>query len=294
MTNSSTAAQTSSADRQVTTVTPQSIEFSPSRNRSAQQRFTKRVRAVAWAALPALTFVLILCAWALATALLEIPSYLLPGPFEVFDRLFADSDLLWRNGLQTMTVIAIGFCLTVLIAIPLGLLIALSPLAKRTVYPPVMLLQLVPKIAIAPLLLVWLGFGMENKVLLVILISFFPLVLASVSGFSILDDRLLYLTSSMGASGWQTFWYLRFPAALPIIFAGIKTSATIAITAALVAEFIGSNSGLGFVLLRASGTLDTQMIFAVLVVLTGIGIGVNYLVEFIEWLLTPWQRAKTT
>src|SRR5437016_4708337 len=111
----------------------------------------------------------------------------------------------------------------------------LSPLAKQLVYPPIVLMQLVPKIAVAPLFLVWLGFGIESKVLLTVLMTFFPLLLASISGFQILDDRLLYLTKSMGATRWQTFRYLRFPAALPVIFSGIKTSATIAATAAIVA-----------------------------------------------------------
>ena len=150
-----------------------------------------------------------------------------------------------------------------------------------------MLMQLVPKIAVAPLFLVWLGFGIESKVLLTVLMTFFPLLLASISGFQILDDRLLYLTQSMGATRWQTFRYLRFPAALPVIFSGIKTSATIAATAAIVAEFVGANKGLGYVLLRGTSTMDIELIFAVLVVLTIIGIAINYLVEFSEWAMTP-------
>jgi len=153
-------------------------------------------------------------------------------------------------------------------------------------------MQLVPKIAVAPLFLVWLGFGIESKVLLTVLMTFFPLLLASISGFQILDDRLLYLTQSMGATRWQTFRYLRFPAALPVIFSGIKTSATIAATAAIVAEFVGSNRGLGYVLLRGTSTMDIELTFAVLVLLTLIGILINYVVEFSEWLMTPWQRQK--
>ncbi len=154
-----------------------------------------------------------------------------------------------------------------------------------------MLLQLVPKIAVAPLFLVWLGFGIESKVLLTVLMTFFPLLIASISGFQILDERYLYLTKSMGASTWQTFRYLRVPSALPVIFAGVKTSATIAATAAIVAEFVGANAGLGYVLLRGTSTMDLELTFAVLVVLTIIGIVINYAVEFAEWAMTPWQRA---
>ena len=210
-----------------------------------------------------------------------------------FGRLFTDFDLLWRNAGVTITEVVLGFGISIVIAIPLGLLIALSRLAKQIVYPPIIFMQLIPKIAIAPLFIVWLGLGIESKVLLTLLLTFFPLLISSISGFQILDDRLLYLTRSMGASRWQTFRYLRFPAALPVIFSGLKTSATIAVTAAIVAEFVGANTGLGYVLVRATSNLDTTLVFAVLVVLTVIGIALNYIVEFAEWLLTPWQRSKT-
>lgn len=250
----------------------------------------RRTRSVAWAMVPPLVFLAILGAWAAVVQVFSIPTYLLPGPVGVFERLITDAPSLWGHTQATLTAIVVGFVLSIAIGIPLGLVIALSRAAKQTLYPPVMVLQLIPKIAIAPLLLVWLGFGPETKIMLVVLITFFPVLLASVSGFSILDDRLLYLTRSMGASRWQTFWSLRFPAALPVIFSGIKTSATLAITGALVAEFLGSNSGLGYALLRASSALDTEYMFATLVILTVIGIVINYLLEFVEWLLTPWQR----
>lgn len=252
----------------------------------------RRLKRIGWNLLPPLTFVLIVALWAAAIPIFEIPPYVLPGPDLVFSRLISESSQLWDNSLVTINEIAWGFGLTIVTAIPLGLVIALSPVAKQVVYPPLMLLQLVPKIAIAPLFLVWLGFGVESKILLTLLMTFFPLLLASISGFQILDNRLLYLTQSMGASSWQTFRYLRFPAALPVIFSGIKTSATIAATAAIVAEFVGANKGLGYVLLRGTSTLDMGLTFAVLVVLTVIGIAINYIVEFAEWAMTPWQRAK--
>ena len=230
--------------------------------------------------------------WWGAVELFRIPAYLLPGPQSVFARLVTDGALLWTHSKVTLTEILLGFGITIVTAIPLGLLIALSPLSKQLVYPPIMLMQLVPKIAVAPLFLVWLGFGIESKVLLTVLLTFFPLLIVSISGFQILDDRLLYLTRSMGATSWQTFRYLRCPAALPVIFSGIKTSATIAATAAIVAEFVGANKGLGYVLLRGTSTMDIELVFAVLVVLTIVGIAINYLVEFCEWAMTPWQRAK--
>ena len=257
-----------------------------------KSRRLRKIKRIGWNLLPPLTFITIVACWAAAIPIFKIPAYLLPGPGSVFSRVVTDFPMLWNHSVVTLTEIMLGFGLTVLTAIPLGLVIALSPLAKQIGYPPLMLMQLVPKIAVAPLFLVWLGFGIESKVLLTVLMTFFPLLLASISGFQILDDRYLYLTRSMGATSWQTFRYLRFPAALPVIFSGIKTSATIAATAAIVAEFVGANRGLGFVLLRGTGTMDLELVFAVLVVLTIIGIAINYLVEFSEWAMTPWQRAK--
>src|SRR5262247_3976579 len=261
----------------------------PKRRRSRTER---AVRRIGWNLLPPLTFVAMVVLWWAVGELFKIPAYWLPGPQSVFARLVTDAGLLWTHSQVTLTEILLGFGITIVTAIPLGLLIALSPLSKQLVYPPIMLMQLVPKIAVAPLFLVWLGFGIESKVLLTVLLTFFPLLVASISDFQILDTRLLYLTQSMGATTWQTFRYLRVPAALPIIFSGIKTSATIAATAAIVAEFVGANKGLGYVLLRGTSTMDIELVFAVLVLLTIVGIAINYLVEFSEWAMTPWQRAK--
>ena len=259
-----------------------------------RSRAARTLRRIGWNLLPPLTFVAMVALWWAAVELFKIPAYLLPGPKPVFARLVTDAGLLWTHSQVTLTEIVLGFGITIVTAIPLGLLIALSPLSKQLVYPPIMLMQLVPKIAVAPLFLVWLGFGIESKVLLTVLLTFFPLLIASISGFQIIDDRLLYLTRSMGATAWQTFRFLRFPAALPVIFSGLKTSATIAATAAIVAEFVGANKGLGYVLLRGTSTMDIELVFAVLVVLTLIGVAINYLVEFCEWAMTPWQRAKNT
>jgi NitT/TauT family transport system permease protein len=257
-----------------------------------RSRTMRRLRAIGWNLLPPLTFAAIVALWAGCVRLFGIPAYLLPGPGVVSERLVTDAGMLSSNALVTLSEIVIGFGLTIITAIPLGLAIALSLLAKQILYPPIMLLQLVPKVAVAPLFLVWLGFGMESKVVLTVLMTFFPLLIASISGFQILDPRYLYLTQSMGASTWQTFRYLRVPAALPVIFSGVKSSATIAATAAIVAEFVGSNEGLGYVLLKSTSTMDIDLTFAVLVVLTMIGILINYVVEFTEWVMTPWQRAR--
>jgi NitT/TauT family transport system permease protein len=244
--------------------------------------------------LPALVFVALIAIWWAAGAIFGAPAYLLPPPQDVLPRLVTSRVSLWNHSLVTLQEIVLGFALSIVTAIPMGLVIALSPLTKRMLYPLLMFIQLVPKIAIAPLFVVWVGFGMTSKVMLTLLLTFFPLLLASMAGFQILDPRLLYLTRSMGATFWQTFWYLRFPSALPVIFGGLKTSATIAATAAIVAEFVGANKGLGYILLQATGTLDTTYVFAILFLLTIIGLALNTIVEIAEYFMTPWRRELKT
>jgi NitT/TauT family transport system permease protein len=253
-------------------------------------RTTRTLLRLGWNLIPLVTFIGIVAVWSGAVRYFAIPAYLLPPPGSVFYLLITEADMLWKNAQTTLTEILLGFGLTLVTAIPLGLVIALSPLAKQILYPPAMLLQLLPKVAVAPLFLVWFGFGMESKVVLTLLMTFFPLLIASISGFQILDERFLYLTRSMGATTWQTFRYLRVPAALPVIFSGVRTSATIAATAAIVAEFVGANQGLGYVLLKGTSTMNIELTFAVLVVLTIIGLVINYAVDLSEWLLAPWQR----
>jgi NitT/TauT family transport system permease protein len=262
-----------------------------SRRRSARWRRSWLFRVV-WGALPVLVFVALIGLWWLLVTLFDVPAYLLPPPQDVLPRLISARQSLWNNTLVTLEEIVLGFALSIVTAIPLGLLIALSPTAKRMLYPLLVFIQLVPKIAIAPLFVVWIGFGPSSKVMLTLLLTFFPLLLASIAGFQILDERFLYLTRSMGATVWQTFRYLRFPSALPVIFGGLKTSATIATTAAIVAEFVGANKGLGYLLLSATGTLDTTQVFAILFVMTVIGLALNSVVELVEWLMTPWRRQR--
>jgi NitT/TauT family transport system permease protein len=251
-----------------------------------------RLRRIAWACAPVLTFVALIALWGVLVAVFRVPDYLVPPPQAVIPKLIQARQALWANTLTTLHEIVIGFAITVVLSIPLGLLIALSLVARRVAYPVLVFIQLVPKIAVAPLFLVWFGFGIQSKVLLTVLLAFFPLLLASIAGFQALDERLLYLTRSMGASAWQTFWYVRFPSALHFIFAGLKTTATITATAAIVAEFVGANAGLGYQLLVATGVLDTPLIFAILLILTVIGIGLNYFIEAVAYFAMPWQRAR--
>jgi NitT/TauT family transport system permease protein len=169
-------------------------------------------------------------------------------------------------------------------------------MAESTLYPLIVFLQIVPKIAIAPLFIIWFGFGFTPKVLLVFLLSFFPIVVSSIAGFKSLDPDVMDLARSTGAGEWLMFRKIRLPQALPGIFTGLKVGAALAATAAVVAEFVASNRGLGYLLLEYNGNLETAMVFAVVLVLSAIGLLVYYAVELLEKLAIPWHvshRAST-
>lgn len=243
--------------------------------------------AAAW---PLASFAVLLLVWEWAVPALEIPEYILPVPSAFLAKLVEAHALIFEHTLVTAKEILLGFLMATVISIPLGFLIVSVRLLEKAVYPIIVFFQLVPKIAIAPLFVVWFGFGLFPKVLLTFLLCFFPTLVASMTGFRALDERVLYLTRSMGASGWQTFRYVRVPAALSYIFSGLKVSIVFAATGAIVGEFVGANAGLGYLLLRGTSFLDMPLIFACLVALSVVGILFSYAVEMLEGLLMPWQR----
>jgi NitT/TauT family transport system permease protein len=155
------------------------------------------------------------------------------------------------------------------------------------VYPVLIATQVMPKIAIAPLFIIWFGFGISSKLALTALIAFFPIVINTVVGLHMTRQTDIYLFRSMGASSWQTFWKLRLPAALPVFFAGLKVAATLAVIGAVVGEFTGANSGLGYLLMLQVGQLDTAAAFGSIVYLTLLGLLVFFLVTLVERLLVP-------
>ena len=253
----------------------------------APSRFAVWASAIAW---PLASFAALLAAWEWLVPLAQIPEYILPVPSAFFDRLWTDRALITEHTLITAKEIVLGFLMAAVVSIPLGYVIVSVKILEKAVYPVIVFFQLVPKIAIAPLFVVWFGFGLFPKVLLTFLLCFFPTLVASMTGFRALDERVLYLTRSMGMTGWQTFRLVRVPAALTYIFSGLKVSAVFAATGAIVGEFVGAHAGLGYLLLRGTSFLDMPLIFACLVALSFVGILFSYLVDGLEVLLMPWQR----
>jgi NitT/TauT family transport system permease protein len=236
-----------------------------------------------------LSFVAAFGLWEAAVRVFNVAPYLLPPPSTVVIELTARWPRVLDGAMITTHEILAGYLLAVVVSVPLALLITYSRALESTLYPLIVFLQIVPKIAIAPLFIIWFGFGFTSKLLLVFLLSFFPIVVSSIAGFKSLDPDVMDLARSTGASEWLMFRKIRLPQALPSIFTGLKVGAALAATAAVVAEFVASNRGLGYLLLEYNGNLETAMVFAVVLVLSAIGLLVYYAVELVEKLAIPWH-----
>jgi NitT/TauT family transport system permease protein len=223
-----------------------------------------------------------------------VPNYLVPKPEQVWLTLTGQWDFLVRNSLVTLWETVLGFILAALIGLGAAVLIAYSRTMEKALYPIVLFAQVIPKIAIAPLLIVWFGFGLTPKIILAVLIAFFPVVISGVAGLRSTDPELIELSATMGAGPWQTFRKIRFPNALPHLMAGLKVAVTLAVVGAVVGEFVGATEGLGYVLLVANGNLDAPMLFADLFLMSVIGIALFVIIEAAEALLIPWHASRRT
>ncbi|MGW2229235.1 ABC transporter permease [Streptomyces formicae] len=231
-------------------------------------------------------------AWWLIAATAMVEPYLVPSPGATFDVIVDKPDYLWQHSWVTTYETLIGFVIAVGVGIVSAVLMVASTTVEKTLYPILLFAQVVPKIAIAPLFVVWLGFGIAPKILIAVLIAFFPVVISMVTGLKAVDPEMLQLSATMGARPWQTFLKIRFPASLPHLFSGLKVAVTLAVTGAVVGEFVGANEGLGYVILQANGNLDTPMLFAGLLVMSLIGVFLFVLVEIAEKLLLPWHASR--
>jgi NitT/TauT family transport system permease protein len=223
--------------------------------------------------------------WQIVTVIFSVPRYLLPSPLQVGAEIVDNARLLATNALVTLNEILLGFALSVVVAVPLAVLMTYSRTIERALYPLLVGSQTIPKVALAPLFMVWLGFGLAPKILMTFMIAFFPIVIGAVIGLVTIESELIYVARSMGASNWQLFWKIRLRHALPSLFGGLKVAITLAVVGAIVAEFVGADKGLGYIIQVANGHLDTPLLLAAVVVISVIGIALYLIVEQCELLL---------
>jgi NitT/TauT family transport system permease protein len=234
------------------------------------------------------TLMALVILWEVLSRQLRIPSWLLPAP-----SLIAQSMMEWRSelighSLVTLYETLMGFGLAIAISLPLAVAVVYSPLLQNTIYPILLALQSMPKVAIAPLLALWIGFGTLPKIVVVFLVCFFPIVVATTSGLTAVPASLMDLIRSLSASSLQTFVKIRFPTAMPHIFVGLKIAITFAVIGAVIGEFVGSENGLGYLILVSTSQSRTPLAFGALVLLTVMSIVLYYAVALVERIVVPW------
>lgn len=239
---------------------------------------------------PLLFAVLALAAWQLYCELSGVSESSLPRPTQVVEALWEQwgSLELGHNAWVTIREILLGYGLAIVLGICLAVAIRSSPLVERALYPWLLVSQMVPIPAIAPVLVLWTGFDIRPKILVIALVSFFPIAVNTIDGLRAVDPQLMRLMRTMRSSAWQRFRHARLPAALPSIFSGLKIAAALSVIGAVFAEWVGSSEGLGYLILVLNNATDTAAMFAVIFLLALIGIALFALVTLFQRLLLPW------
>ena len=236
---------------------------------------------------PILASLIVIGAWELFARFGGLPSYLLPAPSAVIMELVREKGLLASHAWATLLASVLGLFAACIIGIALAMIIVLFRSIGDAIYPLLVASQVVPKVALAPLMIIYVGFGIQSKILIVFLLAFFPIVVNTLMGFRSISTDLLQLLATMKASKWQIMWQIRMPSAIPQMVEGTKIAVTLAVTGAVVGEFASGNEGLGYLVLASSANLNTLLSFAAILILAVLGIALFKLVEVIGNVVTP-------
>lgn len=241
--------------------------------------------------LPLATFCLFVGGWELTVHLLNIPKIVLPAPSAIAGAItdgLLSGDFIWHFSV-TMYEILAGFLLGSICGLLLGFIIALVPLAERILYPYVVAFQTVPKVAIAPIIVIWFGYGVASKVVITATIAFFPLLANTIMGLRAAPRDQIEMMTSYTASRWQVFTMVRLKQALPYIFVGLDVAIVLSVIGAIVGEFVGAKAGLGYLILQKNFNFDMAGTFAILIILSLIGVGLHSVVSFLQRRIVFWM-----
>jgi ABC-type nitrate/sulfonate/bicarbonate transport system permease component len=252
-----------------------------------------RVRRQAGWISPLLLIAVILGAWEIGVRVSGAPPWLLPAPSDVVRSLAEDWNVLLPNALVTFSEVLIGFACAVVAGVGLGIAVYRSPTLNRALYPIIIASQTIPVPALAPLLLVSLGYGLEPKVVVTALVGFFPIVVNTVEGLRSTDRDVVNLLRSFGASRGKVFRLAEFPSSLPSIFAGARIAVAICVIGAVFGEFVGARAGLGYLMVRAIAQFETPRMVAAIVLLSLMSTGLFATVGLVERALLPWRKYVT-
>ncbi|OGN76600.1 MAG: ABC transporter permease [Chloroflexi bacterium GWB2_49_20] len=237
--------------------------------------------------LPAITFIILIILWELVTKVADLPVWLLPAPSDIVKSLVGRNDMFMHTWVTFYETI-LGFLLAILIGVPLAVLVNSSPLISNTIYPLILITQSIPKVAFAPILLIWVGYGIVPKIIIAFLVAFFPVVIDTATGLNSPSPELINLARQLNASKIQIYTKIRFPSALPHFFSGLKVAITLSVIGAVIGEFVGSDVGLGYIVIMATSQFKTPLSFAAMLLLALMGIVLFFVIALIEKLSIPW------
>ena len=238
-----------------------------------------------------LFFVGIVILWQLLVPFFNVPTYLLPTPWVVVQEFGKKGDLVLLQALPTLYETVLGFLIGAVVGISSGVGVVYSRFLWLTIYPALVIIGSIPRIAIAPLILIWLGIdSMVSKVTIAFLVAFFPMVINSIAGFSQIEDDMLDLAKTMGMSRWIEFRKIRLPNSLPYLFAGFKASIALAVIGAVVAEFVAGQAGLGYLIIVGNDELNAPLIFAAIITLSAMSLGLFGIILVLEKICMPWRK----
>jgi NitT/TauT family transport system permease protein len=256
-------------------------------------RFKKMFKSSRQYLYPFLFFVFVLFLWEEGTKVFEVPRFILPAPSIILDKFLSSDVNLWLHTRVTVIEAVLGFAIASVLGFVLAIFITMFETVELTIYPYLIALSTIPILAIAPLLILWFGFGMLPKIIVATLICFLPIVVNTIRGFRSVDYRLLELMFSLNANDWQVYRKIRFYTTLPYTFAALKVSISAAVVGAVVGEFLGSDTGLGYLIIRASTRLDTALLFMSIAVLAVLGVSLFLLVSYLEKKILYWYDGST-
>lgn len=243
--------------------------------------------------MPATVVILVLLViWQLAVDLLHVKEYILPSPWSALKALDKPSHRWPANFMATLYSVLGAFVLSAILGVALAIVIVWNKFLMRTIMPVLVLFNTLPKIALAPLFILWLGYGIWPNIVIGTTIAFFPMVVNTAIGLASAEPEIIDLVRTLRATRWQVFTKIRFPNAVPYIFAGLKLNATMSVTGAIVGEFVASELGLGALIISAGVTLETQTIFASLMLISLLGLALYGLVVLAEHLVAPWGQRE--
>ncbi len=239
--------------------------------------------------LPLSLLVLIILLWQFASSRAIIAFWIIPSPQAVLKVFRENSDLIWHHLKPTLFAALLGLMISIVIGSLTAIMMDVSKLFRQIIYPYLVVSQTVPIIAVAPIIIIWFGYGISAKVFTVILVCFFPIALGLFEGFQQVSMEQIRLMKALGASGWKCFRYLKLPASLPGFFTGLKLAATYSVMGAVIGEWLGGSAGLGIYMTRATKSFHTAHVFAVILVIIAVSMGLFGIVAALDRVFLAWR-----